>query len=470
MRAGFQFDQGEYRLAVAACAGKASHRYAVHPAIVAKGQQGINGAAFKGAVEGVSCLEGEAGRLMPVAGAGAHPAFFADDDGDGVIDHEHFGHGFFLFLDQRAARIGKLFGILLDFFDHQAPQARGAVQDVFKFFLLQAQLLELLFYLDGLQTRQLTQADFQDVFSLPVAELEARHQRRLGFVTFTNDGDDCIDVEQHDLPPFEDVDAIQYFAQPVLTAAGDGLLAEGDPFLQHLAQRFLHGFAIQANCGQVDGNRCFKAGMGQQGVDQFVLAYSAAFGLEHDAYQGIFARFVAHAVEHRKHAGLELQLVLCESLLAGFDLGIGQRFDFFQYLLRAHIVRKFRHHQLPLAAGQIFDSPACAYLETAAPGAVGVCNVGAAADDLAATGKIRSRNQGKQFLIGELGVLYQRHTGIGHLAQVVAGDFGGHAHGNAAGAIEQGKRQACRQLRRLFGAAVVVGHKIDRSHVEFVGQ
>jgi hypothetical protein len=41
----------------------------------------------------------------------------------------------------------------------------------------------------------------------------------------------------------------------------------------------------------------------------------------------------------------------------------------------------------------------------------------------------------------------------------VAGDFGGQAHGNAAGAIEQRERQPRGQLARLFGGAVVVGLK-----------
>jgi hypothetical protein len=56
-------------------------------------------------------------------------------------------------------------------------------------------------------------------------------------------------------------------------------------------------------------------------------------------------------------------------------------------------------------------------------------------------------------------VLDQRHAGVGDLAQVVAGDLGGQAHGNAAGAVEQRKRQAGRQLAGLFGGAVVVGMK-----------
>ena len=52
----------------------------------------------------------------------------------------------------------------------------------------------------------------------------------------------------------------------------------------------------------------------------------------------------------------------------------------------------------------------------------------------------------------------------------MAGDFGRQANRNTAGTIEQGKRQARRQLARLFGGAVVVGLKIDRAHVNFIQQ
>ena len=52
----------------------------------------------------------------------------------------------------------------------------------------------------------------------------------------------------------------------------------------------------------------------------------------------------------------------------------------------------------------------------------------------------------------------------------MAGDFGGQAHCDAAGAVEQIKRQAGGQLLGLFGRAVVVGHKVHRAHVDLVHQ
>ena len=52
----------------------------------------------------------------------------------------------------------------------------------------------------------------------------------------------------------------------------------------------------------------------------------------------------------------------------------------------------------------------------------------------------------------------------------MAGDLGGKAHGNTAGAIQQTERQARGQLARLFGGAVVVGNEVHRAHVDLVEQ
>ena len=177
LRARFKFDQRGDGLAVAACARQHGHRHRVQPAVAAKSQQGVDRAAFKGVVERVAGLEGKAGRRVAVTPAGAHPAFAADDHGDGFVQHLDFENGFFLGLNQGAARVGKLFGIKLDLFDHQAPQRRRVAQNFFELALFFAQRFELLLNLDGLQAGQLAQANFKNVFGLAVAEGKALHQR-----------------------------------------------------------------------------------------------------------------------------------------------------------------------------------------------------------------------------------------------------------------------------------------------------
>ena len=135
LRACLQIKQGGKRLAVAAPARQAGYGYAVNAAVAAKAQQGINAAAFKGAVQRITRLEAVLRRGAVCAGGtgvgavpaflGARPAFFADDDGNWLIKQFDFGNGFFLGLYQGAAGISKLLGIGLDFFHHKALECAG---------------------------------------------------------------------------------------------------------------------------------------------------------------------------------------------------------------------------------------------------------------------------------------------------------------------------------------------------------
>ena len=99
-------------------------------------------------------------------------------------------------------------------------QAAGVAQDVFELALFFAQFLEFLLDLDGLEPRELAQADFKDVLGLPVAEFEALDQRGLGLVAVADDADHLVDVEQHQLPAFEDVDAVQHLGRGGAASGG----------------------------------------------------------------------------------------------------------------------------------------------------------------------------------------------------------------------------------------------------------
>ena len=184
----------------------------------------------------------------------------------------------------------------------------------------------------------------------------------------------------------------------------------------------------------------------------------------------IFVAFIARHIQQREHAGLELRLLLRKRFFAGFDLGIGDLFNLFQHLGRAHALRQLGHNQLPLPARQLFDLPACANLKRAPPTAVGLGNIRRRADDLAAVGKVWPWHQGEQLFVGEFGVFDQCYGGLRDLVQVVTGDFRGQTDGNAAGTIEQIKRQTGGQQARLALRPIVIGHEIDRSHVNFICQ
>ena len=152
---GFKFYQRGHRLPVATRARQQSHRDRIHAPCAfgsrAEHQQAVDRAAFKGAVQAVTGLEGKTGGIVTMAAARTHPAFGANHHSHWLVQHLDFQHGFFLGLDQRAARVGKLFGICLDFLDHEAPQGRRTTEDFFQLALLFAQAFKLLFDPDGLE-------------------------------------------------------------------------------------------------------------------------------------------------------------------------------------------------------------------------------------------------------------------------------------------------------------------------------
>ena len=106
--------------------------------------------------------------------------------------------------------------------------------------------------LDRFQTRQLAQADFQDVFGLAVAQFEALDQGGFGLVALTDDRDHLVNIEQHQLPSFQNMDAVEHLVQTVLRATQNCRLAELDPLGEHIAHRLLHRASIDAHHRQVD--------------------------------------------------------------------------------------------------------------------------------------------------------------------------------------------------------------------------
>ncbi|MCY1433778.1 hypothetical protein D9M71_498160 [compost metagenome] len=64
-------------------------------------------------------------------------------------------------------------------------------------------------------------------------------------------------------------------------------------------------------------------------------------------------------------------------------------------------------------------------------------------------------------------LVQQAHAGGGHFPQVVRRNVGGHAYGDAGGAVEQQVRQTRRQGRRLVQGAVEVRHPIHGALAQF---
>ena len=119
-----------------------------------------------------------------------------------------------------------------------------------------------------------------------------------------------------------------------------------------------------------------------------------------------------------------------------------------------------------MAARQFFDFIAGAHADAAFTGFVELEQVFGRGDDMAAAGEIWGGDVFHQLGGGERGLFEQGHGGGGDFAQVVRRDFGGHAHGDAGGTVEQHHGQAGGQRHGFVKRAVVIRHKIHRALVQ----
>jgi hypothetical protein len=87
--------------------------------------------------------------------------------------------------------------------------------------------------------------------------------------------------------------------------------------------------------------------------------------------------------------------------------------------------------------------------------------------DLCCGGKVGALDVLAQVAYAGVGVVEQADAGRSHLAQVVRRHVGGHADGDAGGAVQQKVWHPRRHPRRLLQGAVKVGRKVHRTLVEF---
>ena len=89
-----------------------------------------------------------------------------------------------------------------------------------------------------------------------------------------------------------------------------------------------------------------------------------------------------------------------------------------------------------------------------------------AAHDDAARGEVGARDVLHEVVHGDVRVVYHGAEGVRHLPQVVGRDVGGHAHGDAAGAVDQQVREPGGEHGGLLQGLVEVGHEVHRVLVD----
>ena len=224
-----------------------------------------------------------------------------------------------------------------------------------------------------------------------------------------------------------------------------------------------------------DGAACHHfAAMTQEGFQQLFQVEQSWLGIhqrhhvdaEHGLHRGVLVEVVDHDLgvltaahlDHHAHAvfvGLVAQLSDAVDLLVFDELG-----DALQQARFVHHVRQFRHDDGLLSAFLAFHVALGTHEDATTTGEVGFVDAARTVDD-ATGGEIRSRYVLHQIRDGDRRVVDQPDADADDFLDVVGRDVGGHAHGDAGGAVDQQVRQLGRQDRGFGLGLVVVGGEVD---------
>jgi hypothetical protein len=244
------------------------------------------------------------------------------------------------------------------------------------------------------------------------------------------------------------VRALARAAQFEDAAAGDHLAPVAQEGIEHLEQRQQPRLAVQQR-DHVDAEHRLQRRLRVE-VVQYDLGHLAALELDHDAH-AVLVRLVA-------------QLRYAVDLLVAHQVG-----DALEQPRLVHLVGQLGHDDgLAAALVQFLEARARAHREAAAAALVGRGDLLRTVDD-AGGGEVRTRHVLHQAGERDRRIIQQRHAGIDDLAEIVRRDVGGHADGDARGAVDQQVRHPCGQHRRLLLALVVIRREVDGLAVD-VGQ
>ena len=353
--------------------------------------------------------------------------------------------------DLGAARVGVLGADGQDFLADDAAHQLLAAQHL-------AQVRDGLFQLHifvvqplPLQTDQALQTHVQDRLRLLFAQPKARHQAFLGLrarLGRADEVDHLVDVVQRHEQAFQYVRARLGLAQVVARPAHDDVLLVLDVVVQHLLQ-VEHARHAAHQRQHVDAEGLLHLRVLEQRVEHD-LRVDVLFQLDHDA--------------HAAAVGLVAQVGDALHALFVHELG-----DLFHQPRLVHLIGDLGHHNAAAVCVDGLDLGAGAHDD--APLARQIRRLDAVhAHDEAGGGEVRPLDDVHQLAHSAVRVVEHVHHAVDHLAHVVRRDVGGHAHRDAARAVDQQVGEARGQHLGLHQRLVEVGVEVHRLLVQIGGQ
>ena len=351
----------------------------------------------------------------------------------------------------RAALVGKFVAdvahFLLDDPHEQRLVAEQALQVGDGLF----QLLIFLHQALPLQTGQAGQTHVQNGLCLLVAEGEVLHQARPGRVgirALLDDLNNLVNVIQRLQQALQNVGPGQRLVQVVLGAAGDDFLLVADVVIDHLPQVQYLGLTVHQR-QHVGAEGLLHGGVLVEVIEDD-LGMHVLLQLNDDAH--------AVAVALVADVGNTLQ-----------PLFMHQLGDAFHQLGLVDHVGDLRHHDAAAVLAHGLDLRPGPHQNAAAARVIGGAHAAHAQDD-ATGGEVRPLDELHQVVHRAVRVVDHINAGVHRLPQVVGGNVGGHAHGNAVGAVHQQVGVTAGQNAGLQKRLVKVGIEVYRILVDLSQQ
>ena len=299
------------------------------------------------------------------------------------------------------------------------------------------QLLVLRLQLFPVQALEGDKAHVADGLGLDLAEAEAFHEPLLCVViTGADDADDLVYIVLGYQQSLQQMGPLLRLSQVVPGAADDELFLELQVLAQDVLQREYPGLALIVHQGQhVYGKAALHGGLGEEAVEHHL---------------GICVPLQLYDHAHAVAVGLVPQVGYALQALVVDLVG-----DVLYQLPLVHLVGQLRDYYAYAVLAVLLKLGAGPHYHLAPAGGVGLAYAAAAHDD-APGGEVRPGDVLHQLRKPRLRVFQQADAGVYHFPEIVGRDIGGHAHGDAAAAVDQEIGEAGGQDPGLFPCLVEV--------------
>ena len=310
-----------------------------------------------------------------------------------------------------------------------------------KFLIIGDLLLQLLVFglqLFPVQTLQGNEPHIADGLGLDVIQIEPFHQVLLGVVIGGADNmDDLVNVVLGNEQALQQMCPLLGLAQIVLGSAGQDFLLILEVLVQNLPQGQNFRLLLVIHQGQHDNGEIGLQGGLLEEIIQHHLRIGVLFQLNDHA----------HTVPIRlvPEVGNAVNALVLHLVGNGFD-----------QLTLVHLVGQLGNNDSRPVLAEFLELGLCPDDHLAAARGIS-CPNAAAAHDNAAGGEVRAGNVLHQIGQCAFRVIQHADAGIDDLFQVVGWDIGGHAHGDAGGAVHQQIGESAGENPGLLAAFVEVG-------------